>query len=40
MATKPRCVLPGTIQMVTRRCSERRFFLLPELFVTRTFEYL
>jgi putative transposase len=40
MATKPRCVLPGTIQMVTRRCSERRFFLLPELFVTQTFEYL
>src|SRR5690606_12644627 len=40
MATKPRCVLPGTIQMITRRCSERRFFLLPEVFVTRTFEYL
>jgi putative transposase len=40
MATKPRCVLPGTINMITRRCSERRFFLLPELFVTQTFEYL
>jgi putative transposase len=26
--------------MITRRCSERRFFLLPEVFVTRTFEYL
>ena len=26
--------------MITRRCSERRFFLLPEPVVTRIFEYL
>ncbi len=27
--TAPRCVLPGTTYLVTRRCSERRFFLRP-----------
>ncbi|MFO7565218.1 MAG: transposase [Enhygromyxa sp.] len=40
MATKPRCVLPKVTAMITRRCSERRFFLLPEAGVTQTFEYL
>jgi putative transposase len=40
MATKPRCVLPGVTTMITRRCSERRFFLLPEPKVTQIFEYL
>jgi hypothetical protein len=29
MATPPRRILPGTIQVVTRRCSERRYFLRP-----------
>lgn len=29
MATPPRRVLPGTTVLVTRRCSERRFFLRP-----------
>ena len=27
--TPPRRVLPGTSYLVTRRCSERRFFLRP-----------
>jgi putative transposase len=38
--TKPRCVLPGIVYLLTRRCSERRFFLLPEPAVTQIFEYL
>jgi REP element-mobilizing transposase RayT len=38
--TKPRCVVPNTIYLLTRRCSERRFFLLPEPAVTLVFEYL
>jgi putative transposase len=38
--TKPRCVLPGIIYLVTRRCSERRFFLRPDPAVTWVFEYL
>lgn len=38
--TKPRCVLPDAIYLLTRRCSERRFFLLPEPTVTLIFEYL
>jgi REP element-mobilizing transposase RayT len=29
MATPPRQILPGSTYLVTRRCSERRFFLLP-----------
>ena len=29
MATPPRCVLPGTVRFITRRCAERRFFLRP-----------
>ncbi len=27
----PRCVLPGTTYLVTRRCSDRRFFLTPDV---------
>jgi REP element-mobilizing transposase RayT len=38
--TKPRCVLPDTIYLLTRRCSERRFFLRPDPAVTWVFEYL
>lgn len=38
--TKPRCVIPGVTYLLTRRCSERRFFLLPEPAVTLIFEYL
>src|SRR5690606_41410128 len=38
--TKPRCVLPGVVYLLTRRCSERRFFLLPDAVVTQVFEYL
>ena len=38
--TKPRCVLPGVMYLVTRRCSERRFFLRPDPEVTQVFEYL
>jgi REP element-mobilizing transposase RayT len=37
---KPRCVLPGVMILVTRRCSERRFFLRPDPEVTQVFEYL
>jgi REP element-mobilizing transposase RayT len=29
MATPPRRILPGAIHLVTRRCSERRYFLRP-----------
>ena len=38
--TKPRCVLPGVTKLVTRRCSERRFFLRPDPQVRMIFEYL
>jgi REP element-mobilizing transposase RayT len=38
--TKPRCVLSDSVYLLTRRCSERRFFLLPEPAVTLVFEYL
>jgi REP element-mobilizing transposase RayT len=40
VVTKPRCVLPGVIYLLTRRCSERRFFLKPDPAVTWVFEYL
>jgi putative transposase len=40
MSTKPRRVVPGVTYMVTRRCSERRFFLHPDPQVTWNFEYL
>ncbi len=38
--TRPRCVLPDKTYLITRRCSERRFFLRPDREVTRLFEYL
>ena len=38
--TRPRCVLPGVTYLVTRRCSERRFFLRPDRRVTAVFEYV
>jgi REP element-mobilizing transposase RayT len=38
--TKPRCVLPNIIYFLTRRCSERRFFLRPDPEVKQIFEYL
>jgi putative transposase len=38
--TKPRRVLPGICYLITRRCSERRFFLRPDSHVTHIFEYL
>lgn len=38
--TAPRQILPGTTYMVTRRCSERRFFLRPSALTTAIFRYL
>ncbi len=38
--TRPRQVLPGRTVMLTRRCSERRFFLKTDDQVTQLFEYL
>jgi putative transposase len=38
--TKPRCIHPDVIYFVTRRCSERRFFLRPDPMVVQIFEYL
>jgi REP element-mobilizing transposase RayT len=40
VVTKPRCVLPGVCYLITRRCSERRFFLRPDRKVGEIFEYL
>ena len=37
--TAPRQILPGTTYMVTRRCSERRFFLRPSAIVNQIFTY-
>ena len=37
--TQPRQVLPGSTKMVTRRCSERRFFLRPSAVVNQAFRY-
>jgi len=37
--TAPRQVLPNTTYMVTRRCSERRFFLRPSPIVKQIFSY-
>ena len=36
----PQRRLPGTTYMVTRRCSERRFFLRPEAIVTQVFKFV
>jgi putative transposase len=38
--TLPRRVLPNRTYLITRRCSERRFFLRPDPQVTQIFEYL
>jgi putative transposase len=38
--TTARQVLPGTVYLVTRRCSERRFFLRPSRATTRMFLYI
>jgi REP element-mobilizing transposase RayT len=38
--TAPRRVLPGTSYLVTRRCSERRFFLKPSRTTTEIFLYV
>jgi putative transposase len=38
--TLPRRVLPNRTYLITRRCSERRFFLRPDPQVTSIFEYL
>jgi REP element-mobilizing transposase RayT len=38
--TTPRRVLPNRTYLITRRCSERRFFLRPDPQVTAIFEYL
>ena len=36
---RSRCVLPGQTYLVTRRCSERRFFLTPSKTVNQIVEY-
>jgi putative transposase len=38
--TAPRQVLPGTTYLVTRRCSERRFFLRPSALTNAIFLYV
>lgn len=38
--TAPRQVLPGTTYLVTRRCSERRFFLRPDRITNAIFRYV
>jgi putative transposase len=38
--TAPRQILPGTIYLVTRRCSERRFFLRPSRVTNAIFLYV
>ena len=38
--TLPRCILSDRTYLVTRRCSERRYFLRPDPKITRIFEYL
>ena len=38
--TAPRQVLPGTIYLITRRCSERRFFLRPSPVTNGIFLYV
>jgi REP element-mobilizing transposase RayT len=37
--SRPRPVLPGQCYLVTRRCSERRFFLRPDAYVTNAYWY-
>ncbi|WP_041448543.1 hypothetical protein [Anaeromyxobacter sp. Fw109-5] len=38
--TTPRRVLPGTVYLMTRRCSERRFFLRPSKLINEIFLYV
>jgi REP element-mobilizing transposase RayT len=38
--TAPRRVLPGTTYLVTRRCSERRYFLRPDRITTTVFRFV
>lgn len=38
--SRPRRVLPGPTYLVTRRCSEQRFFLRPDPVVRQIFEYV
>jgi REP element-mobilizing transposase RayT len=38
--TAPRQILPGKVYLVTRRCSERRFFLRPSKRVNAIFSYV
>jgi putative transposase len=38
--TSPRRIVPGTQYLLTRRCSERRFFLRPSTSVNRTLRYV
>ncbi|WP_052554962.1 transposase [Enhygromyxa salina] len=37
--TLPRPIVPGRTYLITRRCSERRFFLRPTSEITQIFEY-
>ena len=38
--TAPRRVVPGTVYLITRRCSERRFFLRPSRIVNEIFLFV
>ena len=38
--TLPRCILADRTYLVTRRCSERRYFLRPDPKIVHIFEYL
>jgi len=38
--TPPRCILPGTTYLITRRCSERRFFLRPSSATNELFAFI
>jgi len=38
--TLPRCILADRTYLITRRCSERRYFLRPDPKIVRIFEYL
>jgi putative transposase len=37
--TAPRQIVPGRFYLITRRCSERRFFLKPDTLTTHLFRY-
>lgn len=37
--TMPRQIIPGSSYMITRRCSERRFFLRPDSYITQALVY-